>query len=88
MAISQIEQSLKFELLIPVRSGRAADRLHELQLSPRSFRHDLGPARPRPARSRIPAASRSASTGSRWRCSLPRLDLARWPPSVREALTL
>ena len=44
MAMSQIEQSLKFELLDAAALGRAADRLHELQLSPRPFRHDLGPA--------------------------------------------
>ena len=41
MAMSQVEQELKFELLIPVHSEEAADRLHELQLSPRSFRHDV-----------------------------------------------
>ena len=36
-AISQLEQSLKFELLVPLRGGRQADGLHELQLSPDHF---------------------------------------------------
>jgi hypothetical protein len=38
MAMSQVEQALKFELLIPVRSAE------ELQLSPRPFRRDVEPA--------------------------------------------
>ncbi len=41
-AVSQKQQQLKFELADPAALGRAADRLHELQLSPRTFRHDLG----------------------------------------------
>ena len=35
MAVSQLQQSLKFELLIPYLRGREAHRVHELQLSPR-----------------------------------------------------
>ena len=42
IAASQVEQLLKFELLVPLRSPETADRLHELQLPPRSFRDDLG----------------------------------------------
>ena len=38
MAVSQVQNSLKFELLIPYYSGREAHRLHELQLSPGAFR--------------------------------------------------
>ena len=56
---------------------RGADRLHELQLSPRPFRHDLEPARPKPAKWRIPAASPSASIGWRWRCSRPMASTCR-----------
>ena len=50
---------------------RAADRLHELQLSPRTFRQDLGAARTTAGEVRIPAASPSAWTGWRWRCLRP-----------------
>ena len=71
MAMSQIEQSLKFELLDSGPLGRAADRLHELQLSPRSLRHGVGPAQ-RGRRGRCtPAASPSAWIGLRWHCSPP-----------------
>ena len=42
MADSQREQRLKYELLIPIDERRQADGLHELQLSPRSFRRALG----------------------------------------------
>ena len=49
--------------------GRAADRVHELQLSPRSFRRDLEFAHRLRRDRRIPAASLSASIGWRWRCS-------------------
>ena len=41
MAMSQIEQALKFELLIPAALGGRSNGVHELQLSPRPFRHDL-----------------------------------------------
>jgi hypothetical protein len=44
MAVSQVEQSLKFELPVPGALRGATHRLHELQRSPRSFRHDLEPA--------------------------------------------
>ena len=41
MAMSQVEQELKFELLDSGAFGGTTDRLHELQLSPRPFRHDV-----------------------------------------------
>ena len=62
-----VQQALKFELLIP-SFDRAADRLHELQLSPRPFRPSLEHARRR-VQLPIPAASPSASTAWPWRCS-------------------
>ena len=65
----QVEQALKFELMVPVRSAEIADRLHELQLPPRPFRPDLGPRRARTARPPTPPASPSAWTGWRRRCS-------------------
>ena len=43
MAMSQIQQSLKFELLIPIHSGATTDGLYEFQLSSRSFWNHLGP---------------------------------------------
>ena len=49
--------------------GGAADGVHELQLSPRPFRHGLEPAQCGRRRWCIPAASPSASIAWRWRCS-------------------
>ena len=73
---------------MPVRLGREADRLHELQLPPGPLRRDLGPAR---------RAGEVAHTG----CvafGMDRLAVAMfathgaetkaWPHSVREALKL
>ena len=42
MAVSQRQQALKFELLIPYHPTARADRMHELQLPPWTFRHCLG----------------------------------------------
>ena len=41
MAMSQVEQALKFELVVPIHSDETADRLHELQLSSRPFRRGV-----------------------------------------------
>jgi len=38
---AQVQQELKFELVVPVRSAEQPTGLHELQLSPRSFRIDV-----------------------------------------------
>ena len=42
MAISQRQQALKFEMLIPFHADRDAHRVHELQLSSRALRHGVG----------------------------------------------
>ena len=55
----------------PAALRGAADRLHELQLSPRPFRHRPGTSRMPAASRRIPAAWRSAWTGWRSPCSIP-----------------
>ena len=57
--------------------GSAADRMHELQLSPRPFRHDLGHQGRQAASRPIPAAWRSAWTAWRWRCSIPTAPTSR-----------
>jgi hypothetical protein len=44
MAVSQIQQALKFELLIPYHANAKPDGLHELQLSPRALRPGVGAA--------------------------------------------
>ena len=49
--------------------GGRSHRVHELQLSPRPFRHDLESCAIRPVRSCTPAASPSAWIAWRWRCS-------------------
>ena len=88
-AVSQMQQSLKFELLVPLRSEDAADGLHELQLPPRPFRHHLGYQGRAMASRRIPDASRSAWTGSRSAMFHTHgTDLAKWPAAVRETLAL
>ena len=73
----------------PLLSRRIAHRLHELQLSPRTFRPGVGHPRRRRANWRTPAASPSASTGWRWRLFANHgLDLRKWPASTRQALAL
>ena len=89
MAISQIEQSLKFELLIPVRSAEQPTACMSFNYHQDHFGKTWGLQQPRPARSPIPAAWRSASTGWRWRCSrLTAHDLPQWPAAVRKALSI
>ena len=55
----------------PRALGGNPDRLHELQLSSRPFRPDLGHARRQTANPPTPPASPSAWTASRSRCSRP-----------------
>ena len=64
---------------------RAADGLHELQLSPRAFRRGLGDRDAKPASRRTPPASPSASTVSRLRCSPP--TASRSPPGRKACAT-
>ena len=69
MAVSQNPAGPQVRVAGAAPFGGEAHRLHELQLSSRSFRHDLGDLRPvgRPGAHR--AASPSAWTGWRSRCS-------------------
>ena len=66
MAVSQRQQALKFELLIPYHAERDADRVHELQLSPRALRQGVGhPRRPRRARAHRLRGVRHRPAGGR-----------------------
>ena len=68
---------------------RRADRLHELQLSPRPFRHDVEHLRTQPAR---PAHTGCVAFGiDRLALALfatHGVELAQWPTRVRQALTV
>ena len=70
MAASQVEQSLKFELLIPVRSAEQPTACMSFNYHRDHFGLTWACA-PRRARSPTPAASPSASTGWRSRCLQP-----------------
>ena len=86
MAVSQIQQALKFELLVPMLLGATADRVHELQLPPRPFRHDLGPAHgSRRRRAHRLRRLRHGPPGGR-DVRDARHRAAAWPASVRQTL--
>ena len=89
MAINQIEQALKFELLIPVRSEQEPTACMSFNYHRDHFGRTWGLRDRRPARSPTPAASPSAWTGWGWRCSL-RTGLSCGPgrQQTREALSL
>ena len=87
MAVSQVQQSLKFELLVPVRSEEQPTACMSFNYHHDHFGEtwDLDDAT---ASRRIPAASRSAWTAWRSRCSTTHgVDVEQWPaPSVRAGL--
>ena len=71
MAMSQIEQALKFELLVPVHSAEQPTACMSFNYHRDHFGTTWNLRNARRRRSRIPAASPSAWTVWRWRCSPP-----------------
>jgi hypothetical protein len=69
IAQNQLDQALKFELLIPVRSAERPTACMTTVTATTSRRPSA--SRPHRARPRTPPASPSAWTGSRSRCSRP-----------------
>jgi seryl-tRNA synthetase len=76
MAASQVEQQLKFELLVPVRSAQEPTACMSFNYHRDHFGLAWNHAPP-PAKWRTPAASLSASTGWRWRCSRHTASICR-----------
>ena len=68
--------------------GRAADRLHELQLPPRSFRHEVGLARRGRRRSAYGCAAFGMDRLALAMFATHGTELRNWPASVRAALSL
>jgi hypothetical protein len=70
MANQQREDALKFELVVPVRSAESPTACMSFNYHKEHF-GGSGACTMKPATSCTPAASPSAWTGWRWRCSSP-----------------